>query len=51
MSFEQLVHVAKLGHADFPHNLVVFEWQEKRQHLAVYMQDLPRLVDELNTAS
>lgn len=50
MSFEQLVHVAKLGHADFPHNLLVFEWQEKRRHLAVYSQDLPRLIDEYKKA-
>jgi len=50
VSFEQLVHVSKLGHADFPHNLLVFEWQEKRQHLAVYGQDLPRLVDEYKRA-
>lgn len=50
MSFEQLVHVARLGHADFPHNLLVFEWDEKRQHLAIYMQDLPRLVDEYKKA-
>jgi len=50
MSFDQLVHVTKLGHADFPHNLLVFEWQEKRQHLAVYIQDLPRLVEECKKA-
>jgi hypothetical protein len=50
MSFEQLVHIAKLGHADFPHNLLVFEWQEKRQHLAVYIQDLPRLVEDYKKA-
>ncbi|MDE2309926.1 MAG: hypothetical protein KGL01_03745 [Betaproteobacteria bacterium] len=46
MSFEQLLHVSKLGHAEFSHNLLVFEWQEKRQHLAVYVRDLPRLVEE-----
>lgn len=50
MSFKQLCHVAKLGHAGFPHNLLVFEWQEKRQHLAVYTQDLPRLVDDYKKA-
>lgn len=50
MSFDQLAHVAKLGYASFPHNLLVFEWQEKRQHLAVYMQDLPRLAAEYKKA-
>ena len=50
MSFEQLLHVSKLGHADSPYNLLVFEWQEKRQHLAVYVRDLPRLVEEYRSA-
>ena len=46
MSFNQLLHVSKLCHADFfPQNLLAFEWQEKRQHLAVYLQDLPQLVE------
>ncbi|MGH6826211.1 hypothetical protein [Methyloceanibacter sp.] len=44
MSFDQLLHVAKLGAV--PHHLLVHEWHEKRQHLAVYTEDLPRLVDE-----
>ena len=46
MSFDQLLHVSKIGHATFPHNLMVFEWHEKRQHLAVWVQELPRLVTE-----
>ena len=45
MSFSQLVHVSKLCHSEYPHNLLVFEWAEKRQHLSVYLQDLPHLVD------
>jgi hypothetical protein len=43
MSFDQLMHVAKLGLV--AHNDLVFEWHNKREHLLVYMQDLPRLVD------
>lgn len=50
MSFEQLIHVSKLGNANMPYNLLTFEWQEKRQHLAVYLKDLPRLVDEYKRA-
>jgi hypothetical protein len=50
MSFEQLLHVSKLGHVDFPHNSLVLEWQEKRQHLAVYVQDLPQLVEDYRSA-
>ena len=46
MSFDQLLHVSKIGHATFPHNLLVSEWDEKRQHLAVWVQELPRLVTE-----
>jgi hypothetical protein len=45
MSFDQLLHVSKLGHSGFPHNLLVFEWQEKRQHLVIYLQDLPQLLE------
>lgn len=48
MSFEQLAHVAKLGFvAD---NRLVFEWQDKRQHLFAYIQDLPRLADDYRNA-
>src|SRR5437879_5823551 len=50
MSFEQLTHVSKLGHADFPHHLFVFEWKEKRTHLVVYIKDLPQLVDQYKKA-
>ncbi len=49
MSFEQLVHVCKLGHEGNFHTLVL-ELQAKREHLALHVQDLPRLVDDFRGA-
>jgi len=49
MSFEQLVHVCKLGLVGNFHTLV-FEWQAKREHLAIHVQDLPKLVDDFRGA-
>ena len=49
MSFEQLVHVCKVGQVGNFHTLV-FEWQAKREHLAIHVQDLPTLVDDLREA-
>ena len=44
MSFEQLVHVSEIGHDKFPFHLLVNEWREKRQHLAVWLNEIPRLI-------
>lgn len=41
MSFEQLRYVTKLGSANSSHFSLVHEWDAKRQHLAVYLQDIP----------
>jgi hypothetical protein len=46
MSFEQLRHVTKLGGKGYEYFLLVHEWDTKRQHLAVYLRDIPRLVEE-----
>jgi hypothetical protein len=48
VSFDQLFHVAKL--APFPHNQLVFEWKDKREHLLIYSDDVPRLVEEYKQA-
>lgn len=50
MSFEQLVHVTRIGHGSFPYFALVQEWQDKREHLLVYMQDLPTLVEDFKRA-
>src|SRR5260370_16453624 len=49
MSFEQLVDVCKLGLVGNFHTLV-FEWQAKREPLAIHVQDLPKLVDDFRGA-
>lgn len=50
MSFEQLAHVCRLGQQGNFHNALVFEWQAKREHLAIHVQDLPKLVDDFRVA-
>src|SRR5688572_26285355 len=51
MSFEQLRHVAKIGNDKFRCNLMVTEWHEKRQHLAVWLREIPRLVEEYKASN
>lgn len=48
MTFNQLKHVSRICHGEGSHFLFVEEWDTKRQYLAVYNQDIPRLVNEYN---
>lgn len=46
MTFEQLSWATRIFHKQYPYFLWVQEWAEKREHLAVYILDLPHLVQE-----
>lgn len=46
MSFEQLEHVTKIGHAKFSYFLLVSEWSDKRQNLFLYLSDLQTLAQD-----
>lgn len=50
MSFEQLLHVSRICHGEGIHYSYIEEWSTKRQYLAVYNQDIPRLVKEYKSA-
>lgn len=46
MSFDQLKHVSRICHGEGIHYQYVDEWDTKRQYLAVYNQDIPKIVEE-----
>lgn len=46
MSFQQLSCATRIFHKRYPYFLLVQEWEEKRNHLAVYVSDLPNLVHD-----
>jgi hypothetical protein len=46
MSFEQLSWATRLFHNKYPHFRFVSDWEGKRQHLTVYIHDLPCLVQD-----
>ncbi len=50
MSFDQLKHVSRICHGEGSHFLFVEEWDIKRQYLAVYNQDIPKLVDKYKSS-
>jgi hypothetical protein len=45
MSFEQLVHVSKIGQVGPESFGLVSDWGAKRGYVGVYIHDLPRLVE------
>ena len=51
MSFDQLRHVSRLVGDKCKENSIVFEWEEKRKHLLVWVKELPRLVEEYKKAT
>ena len=50
MSFEQLKHVSRICPGEGNHFLFVEEWDTKRQYLAVYNYDIPKLVEEYKSS-
>ena len=46
LSFDQLEYASRVCHATLPYLLRVQEWNTKRQHVALYLHDLPMLVDD-----
>jgi hypothetical protein len=50
MSFEQLKHVSRICNGEGNHFLFVEEWDTKRQYLAVYNYDIPKLVEEYKSS-
>ena len=50
MSFEQLLHVSRICHGMGYYYQYIEEWSIKRQYLALYNNDIPKLVKEYKSA-